>query len=167
MHDTAYAKAGPGLEAARSIGLNKPLPINQLDAEKAHMLKMVANWRQLVNCAEFCQFVPWSQMQIEAALNAVTGWNTSLLEYMRVSERVVTLLRLFNLREGFTEDDDYLPKRFYQGLLGEGPLKGTAVNRQAADVARKAYYNLMGWDETGNPTATKLAELDLLWAKAE
>lgn len=166
LHDTAYAKEGPGLETARSIGLNKPLAIDQLDAEKAHMLKVVANWRQLINCAEYCQFVPWSPKQAEAALNAVTGWNTSLLEYMRVSERVVTLLRLFNLREGFNESHDYLPKRFYEPLLGEGPLKGRAVDKQSAELTRKAYYSLMGWDENGIPTEIKLAELDLLWAKA-
>jgi aldehyde:ferredoxin oxidoreductase len=166
LHDTAYAKEGPGMENARSIGLNGPLPIDQLDAEKAHMLKVVSNWRQLVNCAEFCQFVPWTQKQIESALNAVTGWNTSLLEYMKVGERVMTLLRLFNLREGFDQNDDYLPKRFYQPLLGEGPLTGMAVDKQAADATRHAYYSLMGWNEQGEPNQAKLAELGLLWAEA-
>ncbi len=167
MHDTAYAKPGPGLEAARSIGLNKALPTDQLDAEKAHMLKVVANWRHLVNCAEYCQFVPWTQRQIESALNAVTGWNTTLLEYMRVAERVVTLLRMFNLREGIDEQQDYLPKRFYQPLQGTGPLAGVAVDKEAATLTRKAYYDLMGWDENGVPTVTGLANLNLLWAKPE
>jgi aldehyde:ferredoxin oxidoreductase len=163
MHDTAYAKEGPGLDKARSIGLNKALPINQLDAEKAYMLKVGSNWRHLNNCAEFCQFVPWSQKQVEQALNAVTGWNTSLLEYMRVAERVVTLMRLFNLREGLDESQDYLPKRFYQPLLGAGPLKGVAIDKEAAETTRKAYYDLMGWNEQGVPTKNGLAALGLTW----
>jgi aldehyde:ferredoxin oxidoreductase len=163
MHDTAYAKEGPGLDKARSIGLNKALPINQLDAEKAYMLKVGSNWRHLNNCAEFCQFVPWSQKQVEQALNAVTGWNTSLLEYMRVAERVVTLMRLFNLREGLDESQDYLPKRFYQPLLGAGPLKGVAIDKEAAESTRKAYYDLMGWNEQGVPTKNGLAALGLTW----
>ncbi len=165
LHDSAYAKEGPGLQAAKSIGLTKALPVDQLDEEKAHMLKVISNFRHLVNCAEYCQFVPWSQKQVETALNAATSWNTSLLEYMQMAERVVTLERLFNLREGFSQKDDYLPKRFYKPLLGEGPLKGVAMDEQAAHVTRQAYYRMMGWDENGVPTTDKLAELDLLWTK--
>ena len=80
-------------------------------------------------------------------------------------DRIVTLTRLFNLREGFSDKDDYLPKRFYEPLLGEGPLKGVKLNQDEADDARLAYYTLMGWDQKGVPTTAKLAELDILWAQ--
>lgn len=165
LHDTVYAKDSPGVDAAKAIGLTKALPVDQLDAEKAHMLKVVSSYRHLVNCAEFCQFVPWSPKQVEVALNAATGWNTSLLEYMQMAERVVTLERLFNLREGFSQMDDYLPERFYRPLLGEGPLKGMALSKRSADETRQAYYRLMGWSEDGIPTTDRLAELNLLWTK--
>lgn len=165
LHDTAYARDLAGFRAARAIGLNKPLPIDQLDAEKAHMLKVISNWCHLCNCLEYCQFVPWSQKQIEEAINAITRWETSLLELMRIAERVVTLTRLFNLREGFTADDDYLPRRFYQPLEGEGPLKGKAIDEKAARETRLAYYQLMGWDENGVPTDVRLADLNLTWTK--
>jgi aldehyde:ferredoxin oxidoreductase len=165
MHDTAFTREGPGLDRARAIGVSKALPADRLDAEKASMLKAVSHWRHLANCAEVCQFVPWSYRQIETALNAATGWDTSLLEYLRIAERAVTLMRLFNVREGLDDADDYLPDRFYQPLLGEGPLKGVAVDREAAYETRQAYYRLMGWDETGVPTETRLADLNLLWTR--
>ena len=60
LHDTAYTKMGPGLENMFPLGLSKPLPANQLDAEKAHMLRVAANWRYFSNSAELCQFVPWT-----------------------------------------------------------------------------------------------------------
>lgn len=164
LHDTMYTRPSPGLEIMYPLGMSKPLPANQLDSEKAHMLKVVSLWRHLMNCAELCQFVPWTPRQIETAMNAATGWDTSLLELMQMVERNVTLTRLFNLREGFTVLDDRLPDRFYQPLVGKGPLAGVAVSQNAADEARLAYYTLMGWDEHGVPTRAKLAELDLLWA---
>ncbi len=164
LHDTVYTKMGPGLENMFPLGLNKPLPASQLDEEKSHMLKVGSLWRHFSNISELCQFVPWSPSQIEEAMKAVTGWQTSLLEMMQITERAVNLTRLFNLREGFELKDDYLPERFYEPLEGDNPLKGAIVDKKQADIALKAYYNLMGWDENGIPTKAKLAELDLLWA---
>ncbi len=164
LHDTAYTKMGAGLESMFPLGMNKPLPASQLDEEKAHMLKVGSLWRHFSNISELCQFLPWSPSQLEEAMKAVTGWETSLLEMMQITERVVNLTRLFNLRENFEQKDDYLPERFYEPIEGDNPLKGAIVDKAQADVALKAYYNLMGWDEKGVPTKAKLAELDLLWA---
>ncbi|MGH7331943.1 MAG: aldehyde ferredoxin oxidoreductase C-terminal domain-containing protein [Candidatus Rokuibacteriota bacterium] len=92
-------------------------------------------------------------------VNAVTGWNMSLYELMKVGERNNTLARLFNVREGFTPDDDILPDRLHEGI-GNGPLKGQSIDRDQFLAARRTYYEMAGWDpETGRPTATKLAKL--------
>jgi len=167
LHDTAYSKEGSNIDKMRPLGLQKPLPVDQLDEEKAHMLKVGSMWRHFSNISELCQFLPWSPTQIEKAYKAVTGWDTSLLEMMQVTERAIALTRLFNLREGFSEKDDYLPERFYEPIEGDNPLKGKVVDKDDAEIARKAYYNLMGWDENGVPTKATLAELDILWALDE
>jgi len=167
LHDTAYSKEGSNIDKMRPLGLQKPLPVDQLDEEKAHVLKVGSMWRHFSNISELCQFLPWSPTQIEKAYKAVTGWDTSLLEMMQVTERAIALTRLFNLREGFSEKDDYLPERFYEPIEGDNPLKGKVVDKDDAEIARKAYYNLMGWDENGVPTKATLAELDILWALDE
>ena len=94
-------------------------------------------------------------------INAVTGWNMSLYELMKVGERNNTLARLFNCREGFGPGDDVLPQRLHEGI-GNGVLKGQSIDPTEFLAARRTYYEMAGWDpETGRPTASKLAELGL------
>ena len=95
-------------------------------------------------------------------VNAVTGWDTTAWELMKVGERATTMARAFNAREGFTKDDDWLPERFFQPLEG-GPLKGKKISKEDYKQAIAAYYRMMGWDETGVPTGEKLEELDVGW----
>jgi aldehyde:ferredoxin oxidoreductase len=111
-----------------------------------------------------CDFVgaPLNSLELDPFIdyiNAVTGWNMSLYELMKVGERNNTLARLFNCREGFTTDDDVLPQRLYEGI-GNGPLKGSRIDPGEFLAARRTYYEMAGWDPgTGWPTAAKLAEL--------
>jgi aldehyde:ferredoxin oxidoreductase len=96
-----------------------------------------------------------------AYVKAVTGWETSLFDLLKVGERHANMARIFNLREGFTARDDVLPDRFFQPLEG-GPLKGKTIDREQFSTAMETYYEMMGWDpETGIPREGKLAELDL------
>ena len=94
-------------------------------------------------------------------VNAVTGWNMSLFELMKVGERANTLARLFNDREGFTPADDVLPQRLHEGI-GNGAIKGARIDLDEFLSARKTYYEMAGWDpQTGKPTDAKLAELGI------
>jgi aldehyde:ferredoxin oxidoreductase len=44
----------------------------------------------------------------------MTGWDTGVTELLRVAERVLTVARLFNVREGFLDADNVLPERFFK-----------------------------------------------------
>jgi aldehyde:ferredoxin oxidoreductase len=59
-------------------------------------------------------------------LNAATGYNLSMDDYWKTAERIYTMERAYNVREGFTRDDDYLPKRAWEPLT-YGPKKGTKL----------------------------------------
>ena len=96
-------------------------------------------------------------------VNAATGWDTSLYELLKVGERANTMMRLFNLREGFTEKEDALPERFTSSPP-DSPLKGIGVDPEKLAGARKVYYQMLGWDESGVPTYGKLVELNIEWA---
>lgn len=75
------------------------------------------------------------------------------------------MMRIFNLREGFTAEDDMLPGRIFEPLKG-GPSDGNKIDKEAFLEARRQYYVLMGWDlETGVPSSTKLEELGLGWLR--
>jgi aldehyde:ferredoxin oxidoreductase len=76
-------------------------------------------------------------------------------------ERLVTLIRWFNTREGVSRNDDVLPARFYEDPAETGPHAGRTVDREAFEEVRRRYYELCGWDERGIPTQERLESLDL------
>lgn len=93
------------------------------------------------------------------ALVAVTGESTfgNKENLVRIAERIVTLKRAFNVREGANRTDDQLPDRFFSPMP-EGPGKGQVVN---LDIMLNEYYKLRGWDENGIPTKDTLVQLGL------
>ena len=49
--------------------------------------------------------------------------------------------------------------------LEKGALEGTSIDRDRFHEALCEYYEMMGWDrDTGLPTPSTLAELDIEWA---
>jgi aldehyde:ferredoxin oxidoreductase len=77
----------------------------------------------------------------------------------RVGERISTLARLFNVREGFTRSADTLPERNLAHPMVGGPATGHVVE---LDPMLDEYYRIMGWDENGIPTRERLEELGLM-----
>jgi aldehyde:ferredoxin oxidoreductase len=66
---------------------------------------------------------------------------------------------MFNVREGFTPDDDVPPQEMHEGI-GNGALKGQRIEPARFLAARRTSYEMAGWDpNTGTPTPAKLAEL--------
>jgi len=99
-------------------------------------------------------------------VRAITGWETSLWELLKLGERRVAMFRAFNVREGFTKEDDWLPERMFEGIL-TGPRKGQKVDKGKLREAIDIYYEMVGWNKDGIPTKGKLAELDLFWVAEE
>jgi aldehyde:ferredoxin oxidoreductase len=80
----------------------------------------------------------------------------------KVGERIVTLERCFNVREGFSREQDTLPKRMLEeSLKNAGPATGEVY--RAFDTLLNEYYSSMGYDRQGIPTREKLEELGLAW----
>ncbi len=163
IHDTSYVK---GNNKARSYGILEPLPADDLGPAKVRVLAYMLSRTQFGNCVGICDFVGWNDDDIVAMVRAATGWNCSQWELIKAGERAMTLARLFNIREGFTDKDDRLPKRFYEPFV-TGPLNGVAPAVEQVEKAKRDYYEMMGWDrETGVPTLGRALELDIEWALA-
>ncbi|MCF8068602.1 MAG: aldehyde ferredoxin oxidoreductase family protein [Desulfobacterales bacterium] len=81
-------------------------------------------------------------------------------ELNMAGERIWNLTRLFNLKAGFTAADDRLPKKMTQALQS-GPNDGKIFSDDDFAKAKKLFYQLRGWDESGVPSKEKLAELGL------
>ncbi len=93
-------------------------------------------------------------------INAVTGlhYNAGILQL--IAWRTFTLERLFNIKCGFTKDDDWLPDRFYHNPVDTGE-RVVICNRDAFQKMHIEYYQAMGWNDDGVPTNTTLEKLEL------
>ena len=73
------------------------------------------------------------------------------------------MARMFNIREGLSSKDDYLPDRLFEPLE-QGTERERQITREDFAKALKLYYEAMGWDpETGVPTDGRLSFLGLEW----
>ncbi len=128
---------------------------------KASLFKMNQLDTAVIDCAIICYFTKFgfTLKEVWQMVNPCTGFDyKNPRELEKVGERVTTLARMFNVREGLTKKDDTLPKRCLSEPLAKGPAKGHVVE---LDEMRAEYYQLMGWDENGIPTPEKLRELQL------
>jgi len=169
-HDPGYEAFHPqGAHALEPLGLCEPIKRLELSPRKVRAYLYASHYWAMANCLGICQLasVPPNVLTmtvITNAMRALTGWDTSLWELLKVAERSKALARAFNCREGFTPTDDRLPRRLHEALI-DGPLKGVRIDPAAFARALRLYHQMEGWDpETGWPTFAKLAELGIEWA---
>ena len=82
-------------------------------------------------------------------------------ELTRVGERIWTLIRLFNAREGFDRRDDRLPEPMLEPVP-DGPAAGESIGLERFERTLEAYYRARGWGPNGLPTRRTVDRLGLL-----
>lgn len=104
----------------------------------------------------------WELSDILELIKAITGWNYSAWELMKLGERRVNMLKVFNVLNGIGAEEDRLPPRMFEPFQS-GPRKGAKIEKEALEKTIKAYYQVAGWDSSGVPGKAKLIELGLGW----
>ena len=107
------------------------------------------------------KFIPISMEGYANYLHAVTGVSFSMDDFAEIAGRTETLIRLFNVREGFGRKDDTLPYRTLFEPLPDGPGKGQCIGEANLNRMINEYYACRGWDSNGVPTAATLKKYDL------
>jgi aldehyde:ferredoxin oxidoreductase len=128
---------------------------------KAQLFREHQSESALWNSAVLCCFPGFGMnlKELWQLVNAVTGFEYgSVKEFEQVGERISTLCRLFNTREGFDRRQDTLPARNLSQSMAEGPARGQVVE---LDEMLDDYYARMGWDKNGIPTMQRLSDLGL------
>ncbi|UCG22659.1 MAG: aldehyde ferredoxin oxidoreductase, partial [Chloroflexota bacterium] len=130
---------------------------------KAGIVSVHQDSAAVIDSLVYCKFANLAVAEefFARTLTAVTGQPFTADDLMMVGERVWTLERLYNLREGFTKEDDTLPDRLLNEPVAEGPSEGFTV--KLAPMLEE-YYAFRGWDEKGVPKPEKLEELSLQFA---
>jgi aldehyde:ferredoxin oxidoreductase len=163
VHDTLLEK-GRHFDEWSAIDVNEAIPTTEMSPRKARLVYQYGLWTHLPNHLGLCMLVPYTKREICQAVEAITGWGTSYWRLMKTAERGLTLAKIFNLREGIPPEEDRLPKRMGESQT-RGKLQGTVVSGEELAEARKLYYQMLGWDERGIPTKSRLVELDIAWAE--
>ncbi len=165
VHDTDFVRDGEGIKR-----VNSALPEDQhvhpqsnteIDENKMRIFYNELNWMHFQDCALNCHFYPYSYQHLADALSGVTGLVYTIHDVLDVGARAQTLSRLFNLREGFTADDDKLPKRVRKAFK-DGPIAGVEIGEETIAWAKRRYYEMMGWDpDSAEPTPSCIEALEL------
>jgi aldehyde:ferredoxin oxidoreductase len=110
----------------------------------------------------FCDF--WGSIDTAAMADMLTaglGRQVSAEDLDKAGERIWNLVRLYNLKAGFTAADDTLSEKIAKQALKDGPHDGRVLSAENLEEMKALYYHLRGWDEEGRPKSEKLRELGL------
>jgi len=144
---------GPG--HAEEIGRSLPTSLVAASEDFAAVLDSLIVCKFLRKC--FTDFYA----EASDLLNKVTGWSCSSADLRRVGERINTLKKLFNVREGWKPEDDWLPARILTETLPTGVARGVGLTETELRQMIQGYYGARGWDERGLIPDKKLRELGL------
>jgi len=140
--------------------------VDRLKAEKGRgkMVRDLEDVYALIDSFIVCKFsrgTYYKELQDMAKLySLVTGIDMTAEELKKSGERINTIARLINIREGFSRKDDTLPwKVMNEPIPDEGPVKGAVVTQEELDLLLDDYYESRGWTLEGVPTVKKLKEL--------
>jgi aldehyde:ferredoxin oxidoreductase len=115
----------------------------------------------LLVCDMPAKFIPLSREDYGKYFEAVTGQPISQEGLRLMADRIETLIRMFNVREGFSRKDDTLPYRTLHEPLPDGPAKGQFIGEENLNRMLNEYYDLRGWDRSGIPTEETLKKYGL------
>jgi len=142
--------------------------VNRLKAEKGRgkLVKEAEDIFALIDSFIICKNAKgtlYKELADMAKLYSLaTGAEVTAEELSTAGERINTLAKLINLREGLTREDDTLPwKVMNQPIPDDGPVKGAVVTQEELDLLLDDYYQARGWTLEGVPTKAKLKELGL------
>ncbi|OGO20345.1 MAG: hypothetical protein A2Z15_00990 [Chloroflexi bacterium RBG_16_50_11] len=169
-----YATASVGAShcygyAAQDIfGAPFPHPTDRFDEGNADIVIFNQNGTASNECGVICAFAGgWGWMQLYgkmlAAARGIDVYKDDVY-LAKVGDRMFSLERAFNIRQGLGRKDDTLPKRILTEPLHTREAKGEGQIVSHQDEFLDKYYSLRGWTKQGVPTEKKLKELGLGFA---
>ncbi len=141
--------------------LSTPFAINRFEKKgKAGLAKLYQDLTTTIDSMVACLFTSFAlNPDLYAKLvGSVMGIEMDGNDLLKTGERIWTIEKLFNLREGKSKKDDTLPDRVLNQPLSSGLSKGYKIE---FDELLDEYYQVRGWTEDGIPLAEKLEELGL------
>jgi aldehyde:ferredoxin oxidoreductase len=165
-----YAVSFRGADHARSNAYAVDLKgkVDRLKAEKGRgkIVKDLEDNYALIDSFIICKNARgtlYNELGDMAKLyNLITGASITPEQLSLAGERIITLAKLINTREGLSRKDDSLPwKVMNEPIPDDGPVKGAKVTQAELDLMLDDYYQSRGWNAEGIPTKATLKKLGL------
>jgi aldehyde:ferredoxin oxidoreductase len=135
------------------------------EASRGRLVAASEDFAAVLDSLIVCKFLRkcFDDFYVETAelLRVVTGWDFSATEVRQIGERINTVKKLFNQREDWQPQDDWLPPRLLSEPLPAGVAQEVGLTPAELRTMIQGYYNARGWDENGFVPAKKQQELNL------
>ncbi len=136
------------------------------DAGRGALVKASEDFNATLDSLIVCKFLRkcFHDFYSESAelVERVTGWSYSDADLRRTGERISTLKKLFNIREGWQPADDWLPMRLLSEPIRDGVAQGVELSADELREMIESYYCARDWNENGFIPESKLRELGLI-----
>jgi len=111
----------------------------------------------------FCAVHAPGWKEFSKLVQLASGMKISKPQLMEIGERIYTLERIFNNREGFGRKDDALPERYFKEPtpIGLAIARGKTIDKEMFNKMLDEYYELHKWDSNGIPKKETLKQLGL------
>lgn len=136
-------------------------PEKAFDADYVPRMQAVMFRRgHFVDSLGVCMFVAGVKFKLIAdTLHALTGWDFTWEECAEIGERILAMMRSYNIKNGLTRADNCLSPRILQAPV-DGPAKGISIGPKF-DGMLDIFYEGLGWGKDGKPLPQTLKRLDL------
>ena len=91
-------------------------------------------------------FGEWAEL-----LSGVTGWDVSGAELHETARRIVMAKRVYNIREGWQPEDDWLPQRLLEEPITLPSGREARLTPERLRAMIDSYYKARGLDSQGRP----------------
>jgi len=171
LHTECLAEFGGSPEAVsviKKITNDEKYARPDIPDKRAEIVKWHEDIYAVTDALGLCAFTTTAAYGIDEEkagrlFQCATGIDMSTEGIMMAGERILTLERCFNVREGLTRKDDRLPWRImneYQKDLHE-KMECPIIAQEQLDIWLDSYYRLHGWNKHGMPKKLTLDNLDL------
>ena len=151
--------------AAYEVDMSARVDRLQAGPERGAMAMEQEDFAAVLDSLGLCKFLRrcFTDFYAEAAAlyTLATGLEMDAQGLKRVGERVSNLKKAYNIRQGWSRHDDWLPPRVFREPLPTGVARGAVLTESELNMMIDAYYRARGWTAEGLIPKEKLRELSL------
>ncbi len=148
-------------------------PLKEMVVNVGRLTRYSEDWYTVLTSLGLCARAQMNRFYglelVTDIYNAVTGFNIQSEELREAAERTWNLLKILNVKEGFSRKDDKFPEEWFKPLkFGQTILNfqdffgESTITPEVANQLLNNYYDERGWDKIdGIPMQSKIKELDL------